>query len=146
MRFQKQRAADVDLGPAEDVGEHRPAGRERPVGDRRPRRRARSAATQQGRAAAPADPEEAEARRVAIGPRPEVGEGRLEVADLVVGHPLERLVDRVDSLCAVVPEVEGEEVEAEVAEVVGVGQKAPAIAQELVAEDQDARPASRSAP
>ena len=96
---QKSSAADVDLGPAEDVGEHRAAGREGAVGDDAPdvglvgRRRTSAVA------AAPADAEEAEAGRVVVGPRPQVGERRLEVADLVVGHPLERLVVRVAARC-----------------------------------------------
>ena len=44
----------------------------------------------QGRAPAPADAEEAEPGRVVVGARPQVAEGRLEVAHLVVGDPLER--------------------------------------------------------
>ena len=63
----------------------------------------------------------------------------------MVGRPLQRRVVRVAVARAVVPEVEREEVVAEVAQVVEVGLVAPAVAQVLVAEDEDARRAARSA-
>ena len=116
-----------------------PAGREGPVGDDAPDGRvARGDA--EGGATASADAEEGDPGRVAVVAGAEVGQGRPEVDHLAVGDPLEGDQARLRAALAVVAEVEGEEVEADLAEALGVGGDAPAVPLELVAEDDDAGP------
>ena len=76
-----------------------------------------------------------------IGTRPQVGQRAAEIADLAVGRPVHRRNSRARIALAVVAEVEGEDVIAQVAEVVDVRLEAPPVAEILVAVDQDARPA-----
>ena len=85
-------------------------GREGPVGDHPPDGRV-LAARRRGPCRRPGSRRRGRTRRGrGRAGSSEIREGRLEVADLVVGDPLERLVGRVAVALAVVPEVEREDV------------------------------------
>jgi hypothetical protein len=73
-----------------------------------------------------------------IGTVTQAGQRRPQVAHLVVGRPLKGSVVRIAGAGAMVPEVECENVVTDVAEMVEIRQVAPAVAQILVAEDQQA--------
>ncbi len=58
-------------------------------------------------------------------------------------QPLERLIARLGIALPVVPKIEAEQVEPQLAEVARVGLRAPAIAEVFVAEDEDAQATGR---
>ena len=142
----KKGTRHVNLAPSERCSDHRSLGGKRTVGDHAPDV-GLGGGRDQGRGSAPADSEKPETRRIMIVTRPQVGQSAARrSSDLVLGRPLQRSVVRIEIAGSVIAKVEREEVVAEVAEMVEVGMKAPAVAQDIRGNRRSRRPALRSAP